>query len=213
MNSTRPAISVVVPLYKSADNLPRLLSELCAVSIEGDLEIVLVNDGSRDATEATALQLMETCGVPVAFISLSRNFGEHNAVLEGLRASTGEFVVTMDDDLQNPPSEIAKLLEVARAEHRDVVYSIYEKKQHSRWRNFGSWFTNRLADWSVDKPKGLYLSSFRCLSRFVADEVAKSSNPMPYIDALIFQVTQNVGVVTVRHDVRSSGQSGYTMRK
>ncbi|MGZ5019799.1 MAG: glycosyltransferase family 2 protein [Chthoniobacterales bacterium] len=213
MNSTRPAISVVVPLYNSADNLPRLLNELCAVSIDGDLEIVLVNDGSRDATEATALQLMETCGVPVTFISLSRNFGEHNAVLEGLRASTGEFVVTMDDDLQNPPSEIAKLFEVARAEHRDVVYSIYEKKQHSRWRNFGSWLTNRLADWSVDKPRGLYLSSFRCLSRFVADEVAKSSNPMPYIDALIFQVTQNVGVVTVRHDVRSSGQSGYTMRK
>ena len=201
-----PALSIVVPLFNSAENLPRLMRELDAISIEGDFEIVLVNDGSRDSTEAIALQLMENCVAPVTFISLSRNFGEHNAVLEGLRASTGDFVVTMDDDLQNPPSEIAKLLEVAQVEQRDVVYSIYDKKQHSWWRNFGSWLTNVLADWSVDKPKGLYLSSFRCLSRFVANEIAKSSNPTPYIDALIFQVTQNVGVVNVRHDARNAGK-------
>ncbi len=213
MIPVRPALSVVVPLYNSADTLPRLLDELCAVPIEGALEIVLVNDGSRDATEAIALQVIENCRVPVTFISLSRNFGEHNAVLEGLRESTGEFVVTMDDDLQNPPSEVAKLVEVARAEQRDVVYSRYDEKQHSWWRNFGSWLTNVFADWSVDKPKGLYLSSFRCLSRFVVEEIVKSSNPTPYIDALIFQVTQNVGVVKVRHDVRSSGRSGYTPRK
>ena len=213
MIPVRPALSVVVPLYNSAETLPRLLDQLGKIPIEGGLEIVLVNDGSRDATEAVALQLIENCRVPVIFISLSRNFGEHNAVLEGLRASTGEYVVTMDDDLQNPPSEVAKLLEAARAEHRDVVYSSYDEKQHSWWRNFGSWLTNVFADWSIDKPKGLYLSSFRCLSRFVVDEIVKSLNPAPYIDALIFQVTQNVGLVTVRHDMRSSGKSGYTLRK
>jgi undecaprenyl-phosphate 4-deoxy-4-formamido-L-arabinose transferase len=213
MIAHRPELSIVVPLYNSAGTLARLFKELCALPIAGGLEIVLVNDGSRDATETTALELIEICAVPVTFLSLSRNFGEHNAVLEGLRASTGEFVVTMDDDLQNPPAEVAKLLEAARAEKRDVVYSAYEKKNHSWFRNLGSWLTNVLADWSVDKPKGLYLSSFRCLSRFVADEIAKSSNPTPYIDALIFQVTQNVGVVSVRHDVRESGQSGYTLRK
>ncbi|MDQ6912055.1 MAG: glycosyltransferase family 2 protein [Verrucomicrobiota bacterium] len=208
-----PALSVVVPLYNSAETLPRLLDELSALPIAAALEIVLVNDGSHDATEAIALQLIENCSVPVTFISLSRNFGEHNAVLEGLRASTGEYVVTMDDDLQNPPAEVAKLVEIARVEQRDVVYSSYEEKKHSWWRNLGSWLTNVFADWSVDKPKGLYLSSFRCLSRFVVEEIAKSSNPTPYIDALIFQVTQNVGVVKVRHDSRRSGKSGYTPRK
>lgn len=212
MTTAPPALSIVVPLYNSAATLPRLLEELCALQIEGGLEIVLVNDGSRDATEATALGLIENCGVPVSFLSLSRNFGEHNAVLEGLRTSTGNFVVTMDDDLQNPPSEVAKLLEVAAREKHDVVYSAYEAKQHSWWRNFGSRLTNLFADWSIDKPKGLYLSSFRCISRFVADEIGKSSNPTPYIDALIFQVTQNVGVVTVRHDPRAEGESGYTLR-
>jgi undecaprenyl-phosphate 4-deoxy-4-formamido-L-arabinose transferase len=119
----------------------------------------------------------------------------------------------MDDDLQNPPSEVPKLLDVARSENRDVVYSVYDEKKHAWWRNAGSAFTNLLADWSIDKPKGLYLSSFRCISRFVADEIAKSANPYPYIDALIFQVTQNVGVVTVRHAPRAAGESGYTMRR
>ena len=240
MNSPRPLLSVVVPLFNSAATLPRLLDQLSAIPIEGEVELVLVNDGSRDATEATALRLIETATVPVTFVSLSRNFGEHNAVLAGLRASTGEWVVTMDGaahevaiageavtvdgaavvvdapyvpgQLQNPPSEVPKLLAVARSEKREVVYSAYDEKKHSWWRNLGSRLTNAFADWSIDKPKGLYLSSFRCLSRFVADEVAKSSNPTPYIDALIFQVTQNVGVVTVRHDPRADGSSGYTLR-
>src|SRR4051812_41521767 len=203
MMTARPTLSVVVPLYNCADTLPRLIAELSAMPIEGGHEIVLVNDGSRDGTESVARELVETCAVPVSLISLSRNFGEHNAVLAGLRASIGDFVVTMDEDLQNPPSEVPKLLQVAQTEKRDVVYSAYEKKEHAGWRNLGSRLTNVFAAWSIDKPKGLYLSSFRCLSRFVADEVAKSSNPNPYIDGLVFQVTQNVGVVTVRHDTRA----------
>ncbi|MGI9087865.1 MAG: glycosyltransferase family 2 protein [Chthoniobacterales bacterium] len=208
----RPALSVVVPLYNSAETLPRLLAELAAMPIAGEFEIVLVNDGSRDSTETIALKLIETCAVPVTFISLSRNFGEHNAVLAGLRASNGEFVVTMDDDLQNPPAEVPKLLQAAQSEKRDVVYSQFDEKKHPGWRNLGSWLTNRFADWSIDKPRGLYLSSFRCISRLVVDEIAKSSNPTPYIDGLIFQVTQNVGVVTVKHAPRSAGESGYTLR-
>ena len=212
MTSDRPTLSIVVPLYNSASTLPQLLRELAAIPVEGGSEIVLVNDGSRDATEATALELIKGCPVPTTFISLSRNFGEHNAVLAGLRAATGEFVVTMDDDLQNPPSEVPKLLHAAQSEKRDVIYTSFDEKKHSGWRNFGSWFTNFLANWSIDKPNGLYLSSFRCLSRLVVDEVAKSANPYPYIDALIFQVTQNVGVVRVHHDERPSGESGYTLR-
>jgi len=212
MTTSRPTLSVVVPLYNSAETLPRLIEELSAMPIDGGFEIVLVNDGSRDATEQLALKVIETSAIPISLISLSRNFGEHNAVLAGLRASTGDFVVTMDDDLQNPPSEVPKLLHAAQTEKRDVVYSAYEKKEHAGWRNLGSRLTNAFADWSIDKPKGLYLSSFRCVSRFVADEVAKSSNPNPYIDGLIFQVTQNVAVVKVRHEARSAGASGYTLR-
>lgn len=212
MNTAPPRVSIVVALYNSASTLPMLMKELSSLKVNGAIEIILVNDGSRDTTEEIARKLIETSPVPVTLISLSRNFGEHNAVMAGLRATTGEFIITMDDDMQNPPSEVPKLLQVAQMEKRDVVYTIYRQKKHALWRNWGSSLTNLLANWTIDKPKGLYLSSFRCMSRFLVQEITKSKNPYPYIDALILQVTQNVGVVTVRHDERPSGESGYTVR-
>lgn len=209
----KPRLSIVVPLYNSATTLPALVRELSAVCAAANGELVLVNDGSRDATETLARDLMQNATVPITLVSLSRNFGEHNAVIAGLRASAGDYVVTMDDDLQNPPAEVLKLLATAEGERRDVVYSVYRRKEHSWWRNAGSAITNFIADFVVDKPRRLYLSSFRCMSRLVADEVAKSRNPYPYIDGLIFQVTQNVGVVEVDHVPRKEGESGYTFRK
>jgi glycosyltransferase involved in cell wall biosynthesis len=213
MDDSRPHLSIVIPLYNSALTLPALHQELSALEVKGGLELIVVNDGSRDETEAVALKLTRESRLPMTFLSLSRNFGEHNAVLAGLRAVSGRYVVTMDDDLQNPPSEVLKLLAVAEAEKRDVVFANYERKEHAWWRNAGSRLTNLIADFVVEKPRGLYLSSFRCLSRFVADEIAKSRNPYPYIDGLIFQVTQNAGTVRVLHAGRSHGSSGYNIRK
>jgi undecaprenyl-phosphate 4-deoxy-4-formamido-L-arabinose transferase len=213
MAEPTPHLSIVVPLFDAALTLPALCQELSALEIAGGFELVLVNDGSRDETEAIALELTRESRIPITFLSLSRNFGEHNAVLAGLRASRGRYVVTMDDDLQNPPSEVLKLLATAEAEQRDVVYAIYERKEHAWWRNLGSKLTNLIADYVVEKPRKLYLSSFRCMSRLVADEVAKSRTPYPYIDGLIFQITQNAGAVSVRHVGRGQGRSGYTFRK
>jgi glycosyltransferase involved in cell wall biosynthesis len=213
MDESTPHLSIVIPLFNAALTLPALCQELSALEIPGGLELILVNDGSHDETEAIALKLTRESSIPITFLSLSRNFGEHNAVLAGLRASSGRYAVTMDDDLQNPPSEVLKLLAIAESEQRDVVYAIYERKEHAWWRNFGSTLTNFIADYVVDKPKKLYLSSFRCMTRLVADEVAKSRNPYPYIDGLIFQITQNAGVVRVRHVERERGRSGYTLRK
>jgi undecaprenyl-phosphate 4-deoxy-4-formamido-L-arabinose transferase len=213
MDEFRPRLSIVVPLYNAAATLPALHEEISALEVPGGHELILVNDGSRDETEAVALKLTRESRLPTRFLSLSRNFGEHNAVLAGLRAVSGRYVVTMDDDLQNPPAEALKLLAVAEAEKRDVVFGIYERKEHAWWRNAGSWLTNRIADFVVDKPRKLYLCSFRCLSRFVVDEITKSRTPYPYVDGLIFQVTQNVGTVRVRHVERAQGSSGYNFRK
>jgi undecaprenyl-phosphate 4-deoxy-4-formamido-L-arabinose transferase len=213
MDDSTPHLSIVIPLYNAALTLPALHQELSALEVKGGLELIVVNDGSRDETEAVALKLTRESRLPMIFLSLSRNFGEHNAVLAGLRAVSGRYVVTMDDDLQNPPSEALKLLAVAEAEKRDVVFAIYDRKEHAWWRNAGSRLTNLIADFVVEKPRGLYLSSFRCMSRFVADEVAKSRNPYPYIDGLIFQVTQNAGTVRVHHAERRQGSSGYSFRK
>lgn len=213
MGEPNPHLSIVIPLYNAAATLPALYQELTALDINGGFELVLVNDGSSDESEKIALGLSQTSRIPITLVSLSRNFGEHNAVLAGLRASRGRFVVTMDDDLQNPPSEVLKLLSTAERERYDVVYAEYERKEHAWWRNAGSWLTNLMADYVVAKPKKLYLSSFRCMTRLVADEVARSRTPYPYIDGLIFQITQSAGVVRVRHVEREQGQSGYTLRK
>jgi glycosyltransferase involved in cell wall biosynthesis len=213
MADPSPHLSIVVPLYNAAATLPALHREISALEVAGGHELIIVNDGSRDETEAVALKLTRESTMPMTFLSLSRNFGEHNAVLAGLRAVSGRYAVTMDDDLQNPPSEALKLLAIAEAEKRDVVFGIYDRKEHSWWRNAGSWLTNRIADFVVDKPRKLYLCSFRCLSRFVVDEIARTRTPYPYIDGLIFQVTQNVGTVQVRHVGRAHGSSGYNFRK
>jgi glycosyltransferase involved in cell wall biosynthesis len=213
MDDFTPRLSIVVPLYNAAATLPALHQEISALEVAGGHELILVNDGSRDETEAVALKLTRESRLPTRFLSLSRNFGEHNAVLAGLRVVSGRYVVTMDDDLQNPPTEALKLLAAAETEKRDVVFGVYEHKEHSWWRNAGSWLTNRIADFVVDKPRKLYLCSFRCLSRFVVDEITKSRTPYPYVDGLIFQVTQNVGTVLVRHVERTQGSSGYNLRK
>jgi glycosyltransferase involved in cell wall biosynthesis len=213
MDDQSPHLSIVIPLYNAAATLSALHREIGALEVKGGHELILVNDGSRDETEAIALKLTRESPFPTTFLSLSRNFGEHNAVLAGLRAVSGRYVVTMDDDLQNPPSEALKLLAVAEAEKRDVVFAIYDRKEHAWWRNAGSRLTNLIADFVVDKPRKLYLSSFRCMSRFVADEVAKSRTPYPYIDGLIFQVTQSAGTVRVHHAERAQGSSGYNFRK
>jgi undecaprenyl-phosphate 4-deoxy-4-formamido-L-arabinose transferase len=213
MADSTPHLSIVVPLYNAAATLPALYQEISALQVQGGHELIIVNDGSRDETEAVALKLVRESQMPMTFLSLSRNFGEHNAVLAGLRAASGRYAVTLDDDLQNPPSEALKLLAVAEAENRDVVFGIYDRKEHAWWRNAGSQLTNLIADFVVEKPKKLYLCSFRCLSRFVIDEIIKSRTPYPYIDGLIFQVTQNVGTARVRHVERTQGNSGYNFRK
>jgi hypothetical protein len=101
----------------------------------------------------------------------------------------------------------------AKEQGLDVVFGHYEAKQHSRWRNFGSWFTNRMTDWALDKPHGFYLSSFRCVTAFVAHQVIGYAGPYPYIDGLLLQVTQRIGSIRVRHEPRQAGASTYTFRR
>jgi glycosyltransferase involved in cell wall biosynthesis len=208
-----PALSFVIPLYYSAETIVPLVKSIEQLEIPGGHEIVLVDDGSRDATTGLCRELLRDARVPITLVNHARNYGEHNAVLTGYRHARGAYIVNLDDDGQNPPAEAVRLWEHARTQGLDAAYGHYEDKKHSLWRNFGSWLTNRMTDWVLEKPRGFYLSSFRCVSAFVAREVAKHAGPFPYIDGLILQVTQNVGALTVRHDERTAGQSGYTLRR
>lgn len=206
-------VSVVIPVYNAEQTIERLVQRLMAELALFELEIVLVNDCSADKSEKVCERLYRDNPEIVRFLSLAKNAGEHNAVMAGLRHSTGDFVVTMDDDFQNPPHEVTRLVQAAVQDEYDVVYSHFPKKLHSFYRNIGSWINDRAATLLLRKPADLYLSTFRVLSRFVVEEITKYQSPFPYVDGLILQVTDNIGSVEVAHNAREVGRSNYTLRK
>ncbi len=208
-----PALSFVIPLYRSAETIGEVVRAIEALKVEGGHEIVLVHDGSGPETSAVAAQLVKAAKVPITLVEHARNFGEHNAVLTGWRHARGAHIVNLDDDGQNPPAEGVRMWAHAKATGLDVVFGHYAVKQHSAWRNLGSWFTNRMTDWALDKPPGFYLSSFRCVSAFAAKQVIGYAGPYPYIDGLLLQVTQRIGSISVRHEARQAGTSTYTLRR
>jgi glycosyltransferase involved in cell wall biosynthesis len=209
----RLALSIVIPVYNGASSIAELVDALEKMSIKGGHEIVLVNDASPDDSLAVCRGLLEKSRVPITLVNLARNYGEHNAVMTGLRHTSGAYVITMDDDLQNPPEEVERLLDFAQRSGKEVIYTYYDDKRHSLWRNLGSRFANRVADFVLDKPKGLYLSSFRCMSAFVVREITRYQGPFPYIDGLILQVTHEIDRLQVRHLPRAVGRSNYTLRR
>lgn len=206
-------LSIIIPVYNGAKTVSRLVDELIAQPGKHAPEIILVNDGSKDNTDEVCTSIFNKYKGIVKYICLARNFGEHNAVMAGLNSAIGDYAVIIDDDFQNPPGEIQKLVDKAVSGGFDVVYSFYEKKYHSWFRNMGSAFNNLIANFLLNKPRGLYLSSFKCMNRFSVDEVIKYKGPFPYIDGLILRSTQKIGKAMVEHIERKEGKSGYTIRK
>ena len=206
-------LSIVIPVYRGATTIGELVHALAGLNIAAGHEIILVNDGSPDNSLEVCRELLKSCSVPLTVVDLARNFGEHNAVMVGLRYARGEWVITMDDDLQNPPDEILRILEFAQKSGKHVIYTSYRVKEHVFWRNLGSRFNGWVADLLLDKPKGLYLSSFRCISAFVVEHITKYSGPFPYVDGLILQTTASIGQIEVQHLPRAHGRSNYTLRR
>lgn len=206
-------LSVIIPVYNGEKTIDKLVKELINSLKHYKLEIVLVNDGSTDKSHEVCVSIFNKFRENVKYIYLARNFGEHNAVMAGLNNATGDYTVIIDDDFQNPPGEIQKLVDVAKLGRFDVVYGHYEDKRHSAFRNLGSRFNNSVANFLLEKPRDLYLSSFKCMNRFIIREVVKYKGPFPYIDGLILRSTRNVGKALVKHDDRKEGKSGYTIRK
>lgn len=212
-NDPRPLVSFVVPLYFTGERVPRLLDAFRNLPLGGDYELVLVNDGSTDATMKILREVIPTMPVSVTVVDLAKNFGEHAAVLEGFRHTRGEWVINLDDDLQNPVSEALKLLDHARKTDADVVYSYYEEKKHHWFRNLGSRMNSWAASFLLNKPRDLYLSSFRCHKRALIERITRYSGPFPYIDGLILGATNRIERLLVAHVERDDGASGYNLRR
>ncbi len=206
-------ISIVIPVYNGADSIALVVQRVRETFANCRCQIVLVNDGSQDHSESVCRALVEQHANQIVFVQLARNFGEHNAVICGLNHAAGDFVAIMDDDAQNPPEEIPRMLQHLKDNNLDVVFGRYLERKHVWYRQLGSYFNDRVAVLMLRKPRDLYLSSFKVMSRFVVDEIIKYRGPFPYIDGLICQSTSRLGQLDVKHDQRLVGESGYTLRK
>jgi undecaprenyl-phosphate 4-deoxy-4-formamido-L-arabinose transferase len=214
LDRTSFTYSIVIPVFNSEPIVGDTIDQVVETFTEAGLryELILVNDGSSDRSWQVISERAARLPHVVA-LNLMRNYGQHYANLAGFTEAGGDYVITMDDDLQNPISEVVKLFEHARAGGWDVVYTYYAEKKHAAWRNLGSRFANKVADVLLDKPRGLYLSSFRCMSAFVARSITIYEGPFPYVDGLILQTTQHIDRIAVEHVARASGQSNYTVRR
>lgn len=209
----KTSLSIVIPVYNGATTIGLLTDALIAANTRYALQVVLVNDDSIDATRSVCAGLARKHPGTVMFLDLARNVGEHNAVMAGLAHATGDYCVVMDDDFQNPPEEAYRLVEVAARERRDIVFGVYGRKRHHWARNLGSRWANAVARRLMHLPDGLYLSSFKCLSRFAVDHIVAYRGPFPYVDGLALRATRNIGVVTTHHAESRKGRSCYTIGK
>lgn len=206
---------IVIPAYNSQETLATVVDAVFSVvpCAFPETEVVVVNDGSTDDTDAVARGCAARYPGQVTYVALARNFGEHNAVMCGLRHSTADAVAIIDDDMQNPPEEALRLLKELEANGHDVVYGCYETKHHAHWRNWGSRFNGWAAEKFLGKPAELYLSSFKALNRFLIHQIVRYEGPYPYVDGLILQTTRRIGTLTVAHRARAEGRSNYSPRR
>jgi glycosyltransferase involved in cell wall biosynthesis len=209
------AYSVVVPVYNSAPVLARLYARLVAVmeSLGRRFELVFVDDGSADASWSLLAEIARADPRVIA-IRLARNVGQGEATLAGLRASSGEILVTIDDDLQYMPEEIPNMLAVLDGPERyDAIFGVPATRHHPAWRRFASLITNMFVSPVLGKPAALHFSAFRALRRPVVERMLALSWPDPFLSALLFQVTHRIGAVRVTHAKSALKSSRYSIRK
>lgn len=207
------SLSVVIPVFNSQQILPELLGRLQPVldAVADSYEVILVNDGSRDDSWSVICELAGQCPF-VRGLNLMRNYGQHNALLCGIRAATHEVIVTMDDDLQHPPEEIPKLLDKL-AEGYDVVYGTPQQEQHGLWRDLASRVTKLALQGAMGVETARHVSAFRAFRTQVREAFAGYQSTFVVIDVLLTWGTTRFAALPVRHDPRLVGVSHYTLRK
>jgi undecaprenyl-phosphate 4-deoxy-4-formamido-L-arabinose transferase len=212
-NDSHIELSVVIPVYRSAATLRQLVDCLLPVLDATGMkyEIVFAEDGSPDDSWKVLSELQAENPDSIVAIQLMRNFGQHNALMCGFRHARGRFVVTMDDDLQNPPREIPKLLEKIQEGNYDVVYGQYIEKKHQPWRNLGSLTVNKF--YRLVFRSDIAVTSFRIIRKETLDAILSYDLNFTFVDGLLAWNTRRIGSVLVDHEPRQEGRSGYSLWK
>ncbi len=208
-------VSFVIPCYRSAGTISAVVEEInrsMDMLTDYEHEIILVNDCSPDNT-FSVLSALARSDRRITAVDLAKNFGQHAAIMAGLHHSRGDYIVCLDDDGQTPADEVGKLLEKLE-EGYDVVYASYgHHKQHSFFRNFGSWLNGKMTEIMLGKPRELSLTSYFAARRFIVEEMLRYEHCFPYVMGLVLRSTKNICNVPVNHRQRQEGHSGYTLSK
>ena len=208
-------VSFVIPCYRSENTISSVAEEIRSAmeALPGfEYEMILVNDCSPDST-FSVIEGLARADHRITAVDLAKNFGQHAAIMAGLRRCSGDYVVCLDDDGQTPANEGGKLLSKLE-EGYDVVYASYgHHKQHSFFRNFGSWLNGKMTEVMLGKPRELSLTSYFAARRFIVDEMLRYEHCFPYVMGLVLRSTKNICNVPVNHRQRQQGESGYTFGK
>lgn len=207
-------VSFVIPCYRSENTLENVTTEITDTMKalkEYEYEILLVNDFSPDNTLGVIRRLC-AADERIRGISFTKNFGQHAALMAGLRHAQGDYVICLDDDGQTPADEAGKLI-AKLEEGYDAVYARYEHKHHSAFRNLGSRINERMTRVLLDKPADLFISSYFGVRRVIVKDMIRYENSYPYVIGLVLRATKNITNVTVEHRDRQAGRSGYTFKK
>jgi len=208
-------LSVIIPVYNSSSIILKLVSkiseEILKIKRISTYQIVLINDCSEDSSWS---EISKICNQEkfIVGINLMKNYGQHNAIMAGINIAEGDYVITMDDDFQHSPSEISKMLD-RMEEGYDVCYTNYKNNKYNAFKIFSSQLNNKISNFLINKPKNIYLSSFKCFTKKICEEIKKYDGPFVYIDGLIFDITKNVSSVDVEHLERMTGNSNYNIFK
>ncbi|WP_046745282.1 glycosyltransferase family 2 protein [Kordia zhangzhouensis] len=207
-------ISIVIPVYNGEKTLEALHSEIVSYCNEAQLkyEIVFVNDCGPDNSITVLKKLQKSFPEQIKLIELTRNYGQHNAIIAGFSVCEGDLIVTMDEDLQHQPKDIQKLLEKQQEGDYDVVYGVNATLEHSKFRNITSRIMKKVLSYAIENLHKDY-SAFRLIKKDIALQLIEMRNSYTFLDGYLSWITNNVSSTTVEHKERFAGESSYTMKK
>jgi len=208
--------SVVVPVYNSEKSLELLydgVKKAIVDTLGQDFELILVDDSSKDRSFAI-MEKLRAADSRVKIVQMANNFGQHKALMCGFSYAKGDFIITMDDDLQHPPEEIPKLVEfLAQNPDVDVAIGSYDEKKHNIIRNIGSFMSSFMSGIMLGRKRNLRLTSFRLMRRYVVDALLAYHESNPRVGHLLLATTNRMKNVLVHHESRKFGRSGYTFKR
>ena len=207
-------VSIIVPVYNSSPILEELVQRIAltmkSLNLENNYELLLINDASEDDSWKTITLLIKQFTF-IKGINLSENFGQHNAIMAGLNNCHGDYIITIDDDLQHSPEFFPDILNVLKT--KDVCYTNYKNRKHIGWKKFVSKLNNVISSFILNKPLRIYMSSYRGMVKKIQLQIIQFKKSDVYIDGLIKNSTKNIGMISVDHHARKIGESNYNLKK